>query len=191
MILMGICKVCKSINRHMYEEYRIKYHRSYKDLQNIALNNGEHISHGTFRKHFKEKHIPEERKQLMKKGMIKPVEATPSKAKKEILTTIKMVEQLQGHVNSANALMRTLLSVLKNQSNPEPKMISSLTNLMTEVRRTIELLPKLIDNLKIKSNIEPEDIINSIARLFNEVDLSMDQVVQLEAALERLRVAWQ
>jgi len=188
---MGKCKVCKSINRHLYEEYRIKFGRSYKDLQHIASNNGESISHATFRKHFIQNHIPKEKEQLMKRGLINPPEATPSKAKQEILTTIKMVEQLQGHVNSANALMRTLLSALRNQANPEPRMISSLTNLMTEVRRTIELLPKLIENLKLKSSTEPDDIINGIARLFNEVDLSMDQVAQLEQGIERLRAAWE
>jgi len=149
------CKVCKSINRDMYEKMFMDSHCSpewtfYSKQAKETFQ--ESISYNSFARHFKNHFDMPIAKYFEKKGK---VEAEVVKTKSETVNTLREIkDNLSG--------LKFLLTKAKGLQNVTPQTLSAIAAIYREHRLTLESCEKLSRNLSATSDISKAEIIREI-----------------------------
>lgn len=147
------CKVCSS--RYMRDYHKAREEgKTFDQLQEFATQNGEFINQQAFRRHFKNHWFT----------YLDKIQKTEDSAKEIIISKLSaganLVDEIYTNLNSLRDLSKSIIMLAKE----DPSQIRNVTELLREIRQTLDMILKLRDKLSIEPQEDARTVIKKVLK---------------------------
>ena len=184
----GRCKVCKSPNRSVYEEMRMKkppatLHELERESK--ILKDPYDPSYGSFQRHFAKHFIPYVKEKMKREKF------TDTLVKEKMKQSVHIIDEMMQNLQICRRIVTNLTDLIADNLEDlirggETSILNTLKGLLAETRLTIESTQKLRNSLMVEPQESTEQSIGEILDILQE-SLTEKDLVNIAAKMrERL-----
>jgi hypothetical protein len=111
-----------------------------------------------------------------------PVDIDKQTLRKKLTQQWTVLEELGQNLK----LLRNLVNSAMKKEITDPNVMRALTQIIAEIRRSLELIDKVAAKITSTKKLDPEEYYTDISKIFYIIDLSPEQLTKAELQFKKL-----